>query len=282
VNENVKRIVILTVIAVGAFLPGRAQVRVACLGNSITAGSGLDRPGIERYPAVLERLLGNGFEVGVFARGGMCLQRHAEISFWYSTQFRDARDFDPDIAVLLLGTNDSKYYNWGNCSTFTADYADLLDSLSRFESSPTVIPVLPPHAFTGLGRIDSCLIRDSIVPIIRVLADERSLQYVDAHTLFSQHEEYYSDGIHPNALGSEVLANLVYEALGEITLITREPGSLYTAQTPDLRAINRLLVFPGCRSPVRAGSLFFDLRGRCIGKMEGTVPVIGMGYPSGP
>lgn len=88
-----------------------SEIRVACLGNSITAGSGLDRPASDRYPAVLEQLLGTGFKVGVFARGGMCLQRHAEVSFWYSNHFRDAWKFNPDIVVLLLGTNDSKHYN---------------------------------------------------------------------------------------------------------------------------------------------------------------------------
>lgn len=52
-----------------------AQIRVACIGNSITAGFGLEHPEQEAYPAVLGKLLDsefpNTFEVrnfGVSAR----------------------------------------------------------------------------------------------------------------------------------------------------------------------------------------------------------------------
>ena len=46
-------------------------VKVACVGNSITYGSGVDNRERDSYPAVLGQLLGKGYEVrnfGVSAR----------------------------------------------------------------------------------------------------------------------------------------------------------------------------------------------------------------------
>ncbi len=258
----------------GAFFSTRAEIRIACVGNSITAGSGLDTPSTERYPAVLEGLLGSKYKVGVFARGGMCLQRHAEISVWYSNHIRNARNFDPDIVVLLLGTNDSKYYNWKSCSTFTADYADLLDTLPLSESNPVVLPVLPPAAFSALGYIDRFTIRDSIVPAIRKLAEERSLLYVDIHTPFSQHPEYYTDGIHPNADGARVLADLVYDALLQLSPSRDNNLSVHSLSTPHTPIQSRLQILPERYSRYPVNPLYFDLRGRTVKETGGVVPVI--------
>ena len=46
--------------------PCEAQIRVACVGDSITAGYGLSDPGTQSYPAQLQALLGSGYSVGNF------------------------------------------------------------------------------------------------------------------------------------------------------------------------------------------------------------------------
>lgn len=39
-------------------------IRVSCIGNSITYGTGMQNPEADSYPAVLQRLLGDAYSVG--------------------------------------------------------------------------------------------------------------------------------------------------------------------------------------------------------------------------
>ena len=43
-------------------------IKVACVGNSITEGFALAHPETESYPAVLQRLPGDGYQVGNFGK----------------------------------------------------------------------------------------------------------------------------------------------------------------------------------------------------------------------
>lgn len=46
------------------------QIKVACVGNSITYGSGLADPKTQSYPSQLQQLLGEAYEVGNFGTAG--------------------------------------------------------------------------------------------------------------------------------------------------------------------------------------------------------------------
>lgn len=46
------------------------KIRVACIGNSITYGAGLQNPFRDSYPGVLEQLLGTGYDVRNFGISG--------------------------------------------------------------------------------------------------------------------------------------------------------------------------------------------------------------------
>ena len=43
--------------------PKQEPVKIACIGNSITEGYGLEHPATESWPSVLQQLLGNGYSV---------------------------------------------------------------------------------------------------------------------------------------------------------------------------------------------------------------------------
>ena len=51
-------------------LNAQEKIRVACVGNSITYGSGIKNRDKDSYPAQLQRLLGDEYEVVNFGRGG--------------------------------------------------------------------------------------------------------------------------------------------------------------------------------------------------------------------
>lgn len=57
-------------------MSGTRPVRIACIGDSITYGMGLEHREVECYPSVLQRLLGPGYLVGNFGNSGRTVYLH--------------------------------------------------------------------------------------------------------------------------------------------------------------------------------------------------------------
>jgi lysophospholipase L1-like esterase len=92
---------------------GTKSIRVACVGDSITAGT--------EYPVDLWQLLGSDYVVGNFGIGGATVALGTGSSWMNETGFEVAKRFQPEIVVVALGTNDanSNYNvtNAGLCMT---------------------------------------------------------------------------------------------------------------------------------------------------------------------
>ena len=76
-------------------------VRVACVGDSITQGVGIQNPQKDGYPAKLQEILGAGWTVQNFGVGGRTMLRKAD-----PFDHRPALESSPDIVIIALGTND--------------------------------------------------------------------------------------------------------------------------------------------------------------------------------
>lgn len=112
--------------------PTVPPVRVACVGNSITYGTGIANRDKDSYPAQLQAMLGNKYLVGNFGKPGATLLRHGHRPYFKQQEFRDAMAFHADIAVIHLGINDTDPRNWPNYrDEFVTDYLALIDSLVK-------------------------------------------------------------------------------------------------------------------------------------------------------
>lgn len=199
--------------AVSAQLATAGPVRVACIGNSITAGAMLPDSRRESYPAVLARLLGAEYEVGDFGVSGATLLRNGDIPYWNDPAFREATEFEPQIAVIELGTNDSKAENWEiHARTFAADAAALVAHFARLPSQPAIWLCLPLPAYSEVGGIREAVLREIRRELRRVAADQ-GVRIIDAHATLDGKPHLLADGVHPNAAGAELLAQTVASAL---------------------------------------------------------------------
>src|SRR6516164_7032395 len=89
-----------------------AQVKVACIGDSITYGSGLSDRQNECYPAVLGLLLGDDYEVRNYGVSGATMLKSGDHPYWDTSAFSESSNWQPDIVIIMLGTNDSKPWKW--------------------------------------------------------------------------------------------------------------------------------------------------------------------------
>ena len=110
-------LLVLTLLAGAAYGQDRT-IRVACIGNSITIGSG----GSTAWPQQLGQRLGAHYTVRNFGVSGTTMLRHGDFPYWNESAFLQAQDFDPHIVIISLGTNDSKPQNRVDLGEMFDDY----------------------------------------------------------------------------------------------------------------------------------------------------------------
>ena len=189
------------------------KIRVACVGDGITFGSGIKGRANKAYPKQLQGLLGDGYEVRNFGRSGATLLKKGDLPYWKTSQFRGATEFKPDVVVIKLGTNDSKPQNWNHGKEFEGDLRALVDHFEKLPSKPTVHLCLPVPVYATKWGINEPVSGGKIGPIIKRVAKDRGLNLIDLHTALSDNEAAFPDKIHPNAAGATIMAKTVFAAL---------------------------------------------------------------------
>lgn len=192
--------------------PRMDAIRVACIGNSITHGSGIDVQEANGYPAQLQRLLGSGYYVKNYGVGGRCMMATSDHPYMQEQAWRDAQAFNPNIVVIKLGTNDSKDYQWSQ-QQYERDYQSMIDTLRALPSAPTIYLATPIKAFRDKWGITDSVIVNGVIPTIQRLAQRNSLQVIDLHSVVTNANDMTSDMIHPNRQGAGRMAEAVKEAI---------------------------------------------------------------------
>ena len=192
------------------------QIRVACVGDSITYGFGIPGRGKYSYPAVLQQLLGDGYCVNNFGYSGRTASDSGDRPYRAENLYQQALDFQPDIVIVMLGSNDSKPYNW-DPEAVSAGLNALLDDFAALESAPQIYLIAPPPVFPVKGEvlydIDGDVIDNGVVPLTLGIATLRNLPLIDMHTVFEGREDLFSDGCHPNREGAKLFAETVYASV---------------------------------------------------------------------
>ncbi len=198
-----------------ATIPARAfqgLTRVACVGDSITAGAGLADPGSSAYPAVLGRLLGPAYEVRNFGVSGTTLSRDGDHPFWDTPSLLEARLYEPHVVVIALGTNDSKPQNWRYRNGFARDLYALAWAFETLPSRPTVYLCTPLPVFETRWGINEAVVGGILRPQIREIGARELWPVIDLHSVFRNQATLFPDGVHPNEEGAAAIAAFVEAA----------------------------------------------------------------------
>lgn len=208
------------------------KIRVACIGDSITWGTAMTNRVAECYPAQLQRLLGDGYDVRNFGVPGSGVYSHPQPgkpggwtpSVWRANKLaKDAYAFAPDIVVSNLGINNATDYMReltpvGNGTfvrepgTFAKEYVDLLEAFCRGRAErPRLIiwtrlgPLSKNHGSKGRPG-----------PFAMECALEHVAASVGAETLdmytplvpYAETAHFAADGVHPEGGAQREIAVL--------------------------------------------------------------------------
>lgn len=205
--------------------PKEGQIKVACVGDSITYGHGISDWENNNYPAVLQKLLGQKYHVANFGSSGACVNPDGDQPYVSREVYQESLEYDADIIVFMLGTNDSKSENWTDIEAFMEDYIALLGTYMEGEDAPKVYHGLCAEAFYtedadgefGIAKYDiQPAIVDEIAETIELyaLTSGFAMEVIDIHSLTEAHPEWFeTDGIHPNNDGARAIAEAVAEVI---------------------------------------------------------------------
>ena len=211
------------------------KIKVACVGNSITYGSGVANREVNAYPVKLQGMLGDKYEVGNFGKPGATLLNKGHRPYTQQQEYKDALAFAGDIVVIHLGINDTDPRNWPNYQDeFISDYRALMQSFR--EVNPKVrfllarmTPLSDRHYRFESGTRDW---HAEIQLAIECIAKAEGVQLIDFHEPLYPYPYILEDAVHPNAEGAAILAKTVYEG------ITGDFGGL---QVSDMYSDNMVL-----------------------------------------
>lgn len=190
-----------------------AQLKVACIGNSITYGYGIENRDSSSYPSRLAKLLGSEWEVGNFGVNGATLLNNGDKPYRLQKEFTEAKAFNPAVVIIKLGTNDTKPQNWKHKSEYISDYSALIKEIRALPSKPFVFICLPAPAFGVRWGIRDSIIRADVIPMLKTIAESNKVPLIDLNIPLINHPEWFPDLIHPDARGAEYIAEIVHASL---------------------------------------------------------------------
>ena len=191
------------------------KIKVACVGDSITAGVGTKKPK-NSYPAQLGAMLGEGYEVKNYGNSGSTMLDDGDKPYKKQKSFTDAVNSAADVYVIKLGTNDSKPQNWSKKEGFAASTKSLVEAFLKANPKAKIYLCTPvPVIGKGNFGINNEMVQGEIIPLIRKVAEEMKLEVIDLYKALDGHPDVFPDRVHPNDDGAEMMAKAVFQVVGK-------------------------------------------------------------------
>lgn len=185
-------------------------IKVACVGDSITEGSGTSG---QTYPLQLQALLGEKWKVSNFGLSARTLMSSGDFPYQKETIYQRALASKPDVVIIMLGTNDTKPHNWAHKKDFLTDYKTLVKSFQDQQPKPKIHLCFPCLVVReGNFGITEQVVQEQI-PMIEAVAKDMGCFIINMHAALEGSPELIPDRVHPDGKGAAKLAEAAFVAL---------------------------------------------------------------------
>jgi lysophospholipase L1-like esterase len=128
-------------------------------------------------------------------------------------EFQSAKSFEPNIVIIMLGTNDDLMSLHQYNESFEHNYTQLITSFQQLQSKPQIWIALSPPIFSNSSDLSPTYLVNTIIPKTQDLANKMNLPTIDVYSAFGNRSDYFKDGVHPNSQGAALIATEVYNAI---------------------------------------------------------------------
>lgn len=195
------------------------QIKVALVGDSVTYGHSIRNWPKNNYPALLSEMLGEKYCVKSYGVSGSTVQPDGDQPYNITKAYTWSHEFDCDVLVFMLGSNDSKPENWKGADTFKQEYLKLLNSYLNTEDPPVILICTPPTAYFPEGKSEGLtnydiqpIIVEEIADVVRDAATESGYTLIDINNLTENRRDLFGkDNVHPNNDGAKAIAEYIYK-----------------------------------------------------------------------
>lgn len=195
------------------------QVKVAAVGDSITVGVGVGSENFDTlsYPAQLQTLLGNRYQVANYGMSGRTLLDTSDQPYVYENAYQESMLYGPDIVLIMLGTNDSKSKFW-NAVEYKKQLIAFVNTYKSQPNDPIVFLMTPPSVYdssNGINEdsVNETTITNEVVPIVKLVASTTNTPLIDIYGATLGRPGLFSDGVHPDSAGYRLIADTVFKAI---------------------------------------------------------------------
>ncbi len=187
--------------------------RVACVGDSITQGVGTSNPAKFSYPSQLAKALGTGWTIGNFGKSRSTLIETGDYPYTHTIEFISSQDFNPNIVVIMLGTNDLKFTNIAEIDRYISDYTALINTYKNLVNKPKIYVAYPTPSYGNLAGITNDNIVNVLLPKIQVVSQTNNVGIINVYNALLNKKELFPDTLHPNDEGAKIIADTVKKIL---------------------------------------------------------------------
>ena len=194
-------------------------IKIACVGDSLTYGYLVEDREENCYPTVLNNLLGEDYVVGNFGVNGHTMLKTGDQPYWEHENFKLSTMLEPDIVIIMLGSNDSKPHNFTTSEDFISTYEEMITHYRGLPSKPRIYIATPPTVFPPEDPSMSTIRGDvvnSIADASRALGKKLRISVIDINKKTAEYAEgFVADGVHTNKNGAKLIANIVFRELSK-------------------------------------------------------------------
>ena len=188
----------------------QTPIILACIGDSITKAND------HAYPNHVGTLLGDSWEVHGFGKNGASILNQGSRPYIKGRAYPKTLELNPDVVVIMMGTNDSKDDHWVHKEDFVPTYIEFVKAYQALESKPKIYLCYPPPAFSRRWKINDETITNEVIPMIDQVAKATNAQIININAALANRSDLFpEDGIHPSPEGSQLIAETVAAALGK-------------------------------------------------------------------
>lgn len=187
-------------------------IRITCVGASDVSSP--TPYGTPNWPDYITPELGYEYAITNCGASGTTMIQAGNAPYWDTAQYTNGLNSAPDIVIIMLGSNDSKPYNWIYQTNYVPDYEQMINEYRNLPSHPriylnTLLTVYGP----GNYDITDPIVTGQLCPIIKQIALDENLPVIDVNAGTKNMPQNFPDNVHPDIAGAKVVAQIIFNGL---------------------------------------------------------------------
>ncbi|MFB6453918.1 GDSL-type esterase/lipase family protein [Chitinophaga sp. Hz27] len=191
----------------------QAPVKIACIGSSYTYADGTANREKNAYPAQLQTMLSDKYQVKNFGVAGTGILKTGRLPYWKTNEYKEALQFAADLVFIEPGIADTQSPDNQQLLHYAIDLKDLISSFRVANPDARVVLLLTiPADMPDSSAITEKPIRQQTVQLIQQTAYETGAEVVNVDMLLSK-ENMMPDKVHISPLGTAIISRRLYEVV---------------------------------------------------------------------